>query len=811
MQHVRPSRALPPFQRRMMALAIPFAFATATLSPILIAPVHAQQSIATYNIPAGPLGPALNRFASEAGVLLAGDAQITEGKSTRGLRGQATPAQGFARLLEGTQLEAIQLAGGDFSLRRAISSGAGETQLPAVNVTAQQVSGMDGYRAVSGNSASKMNVRTEEIPQSMSSIGAEQIRDQSASSVAEAVRYSAGVRPLDFGTTDDDISVRGFYLTGTGLYRDGMRLIQNGFMTNIEPYGLERMDIVHGPASVLYGQAAPGGLLNAVTKRPTVDMRQEVGIEAGSHNRKQLTLDIGGALNNDASLLGRLTVLHRESDTQWDFLNNDRTYIAPALTWRGRDTSMTVMAQYQDDRTGFIIPYYRITPSGPANENINVNGPDSGHQKRSHSIGYAFEHRFNDLFSFRQNFRYLDGENTRREMRNRGLGADQRSITRLAMYRPDSEETWVIDNQLEINTKTDNFSYQGVVGVDYYRSRLNLMIHSLNGAVLPVDMINPVYVVPNWNDNFLSDATIARTEQTGIYSQNQFKFADRWVLSVGGRYDSAKTHSAYSIRATSAAPFTTTNHQRNDDAFTGRLGAVYLGANGLSPYISYSTAFQPTLTTTTTRDVNGSEFKPEKGKQVEAGIRYIPVHGNYSLSAAIFELTKSNVRTPSNIVLNREVQTGEIRTRGLELQGNGRLTSTLSVIGAYTYLDAEITKDNEAVKLGKRPGNTPKHVASIWGKYKKDAIELGVGARYISATAGDVYVDNDGRTPRNDGYTLLDAMAGYEFDRNWRLALNVTNLLDKTYTTQCTVMRFGDAFCAIGYERNIRLNLSYRF
>lgn len=199
-----------------------------------------------------------------------------------------------------------------------------------------------------------------------------------------------------------------------------MRLIHNGFMTNLEPYGLERLEVVHGPASVLYGQSAPGGLINAVTKRPRADMQREVGLELGSHSRRQITADIGGALNEQGTLLGRLTVLKREAGTQWDDLRADRTYVAPALTLLGDRTTLTLLAHYQDDDTGYIIPYYRNTPAGPANERINVNGPGSGHHKRAYSLGYLLEHSFSDALTLRHNLRYLDGSNHRLEMRNRG-------------------------------------------------------------------------------------------------------------------------------------------------------------------------------------------------------------------------------------------------------------------------------------------------------------------------------------------------------------------------------------------------------
>lgn len=784
----------------------------------------AQATTRSYDIPAGPLGRTLSRYAGAAGVTLSFEPALTEGLRSPGLQGSvAAVEEGFARLLVGSGLEAVPRSGGGYTLRRGApapapaaagrtSSSSTDTQLPTVRVAAEREAAwgpVEGYRATRGAGATKMDVPVLETPQQVSTIGAAQIRDQAISSVAEAVRYSAGVRPADYGITDDDVSIRGFYLTGTGLYRDGMRLIHNGFMTNLEPYGLERLEVVHGPASVLYGQSAPGGLVNAVTKRPRAGMQREVGLELGSHDRRQVTADIGGAFNDQGTVFGRLTVLKREAGTQWDDLRNDRTYIAPAITLQGDRTTLTLLAHHQQDDTGYIIPYYRNTPAGPASETINVNGPGSGHHKEAWSLGYLLEHSFSDHLSLRHNLRYLDGSNHRLEMRNRGLLADQRSMARLAMVRPDAEKTLVIDTHVEARLKSGDVSHQILAGIDYYHSKLDWRIHSLNDAVAPIDLVNPVYVQPDWGNNFLSDRALARNTQVGLYLQDQIKLGERWVVSLGGRYDTARIDTKYDARLTGNTAFTTTVVDRRDNAFTGRAGAIYLAPNGLAPYVSFNTAFQPPLTTVTAVDANGTPYEPETARQAEVGVRYAPQGAGYTLSAAVFDLRKRNVRTPSTINPRFDVQTGEVRSRGLELQGTGDVGGGFSVIGAYTYLNAKVTRSNNALEVGERPGATPEHVASLWGKYQRGPLELGLGMRHISATVGELRVAT-GPIPTNDGYTLFDAMAAYDVGA-WRLSLNVTNLGDKRYRTQCNTFRGGAEFCALGFGREVKVAASYRF
>lgn len=394
-------------------------------------------------------------------------------------------------------------------------------------------------------------------------------------------------------------------------------------------------------------------------------------------------------------------------------------------------------------------------------------------------------------------------------MRNRGLAADQRSMARLAMVRPDAEQTWVMDTQLEGRHRSGAVSHHWAVGFDYYRSKLDWRIYSLNGAVAPLDLVNPVHIAPRWDDNFLSDRALARTHQVGLYLQDQIKFGERWVLSAGLRRDSARIDTDYDARATAGAPFAATTVRRTDSAVTGRLGVIYLAPNGLAPYLSFNNSFQPPLTTVTATDAKGNPYEPETARQFEAGLRYAPPQAGYVVSAAVFDLRKRNVRTPSTINPRFDVQTGEVRNRGLELQASGELGAGFSAIAAYTYIDSRVTRSNNAVEVGARPGATPRHAASLWGKYQRGALELGLGLRHISSTPSELPMDGV-KTPMNDAYTLWDAMAAYTTGP-WRLSVNLSNLSDRQYRTQCNTFRGGAQFCALGFGRELRVAAAYRF
>ncbi len=762
------------------------------------------------SLPAQPLDQSLHSLARQAGLQLLADPVLLQGRQAPALRGRLEPAAALAQLLAGSGLQG-RIEGRTLVL----SNAAAEPTLPLVRarVAAEPSAPLAGYLARTSASAGKLALSIQETPQAITVLGAELLRDQAVSSAAEAVRYAPGVRPADYTITDDDMALRGFWLTGAGTYRDGLRFIHNGFMSNLEPYGLERLELLRGPASVTYGQAAPGGVVNAVTKRPQARLPQELGVELGSHQRRELSLDVGGVLGApEQGLLWRLTALQREANTQWPGLPDDRLYLAPALSWTGGSTSLTLMAQHQRGSTGYVIPYFRQTPAGPAREDLNVGGPDGRQDKRSNALGYALEHQFGPTLKLVQNLRFMDAENERRDMRNRGLQADGRSIRRLGMYRPDQEHSLNLDTRLEAELGHGSVSHKLALGVDYYRSTLDLRIHSLNQGVAPLDLVAPVYAPIAWEDNYLADRIVARVSQIGVYAQDQIKLGEHWVASVGGRWDRARTDTDYDARLKASDPFKRSEHQRRDTAFTGRLGLVHLSPSGWSPYLSYASSFQPVMSTTTAKDALGQEFQPETGRQWELGTRYQPADARWRATASLFELRKRNVRTPDKVNPRLEVQTGEVRSRGLELELSGELARQLSVQAQYTWLDAKVLQSQLPGEQGAQPPATPRHSAALWGRYTLGGWKLGLGLRHIASAPGDVR-QADGSQLRNEGYTLVDALLGYQWGEQqaWRAALNVSNLADKRYLTQCNLMPGGKDFCVVGYGRDVRLSLTRQF
>lgn len=804
--------------------------------PMASAQQAGTQPAIAVSIGAQPLDTALTALADQAGIRILVSGDLTS-RQAPALAGTMPIDTALTRLLQGSGHRWRYSAARTVQVEPAATPAAdGPTSQGATRIGPVRVEGARGglpqrpetdpdraYRAERTTAGGKMDLALTETPQSVSVVTADQIRDQSVQSVQEAVRYVVGANQLDYFTTQDEITLRGFGLTGTGLYRDGTRLIQNGFMTNLEPFGLERLEIVRGPASITFGQAAPGGIVNAVTKRPRADMINTVEVTVGSYDRIQGNLDVGGALDASGQLTARLTAVVRDADTQWRFLSDDRIYIAPAIGWDDGRTRLQVLGQYQKDRRGFVTPYYRVTPFGPAAEDLNINGPGSYHKKESITASVILDHALSDQWTLHAMGRWADARNDRRETRNFGLRADQRSINRIAWVRPDSEKTWTADARLEGSFSTGGIAHRVAVGVDHFGSDYEQPFLTVNNFP-PLDIVAPIYGNPDWNNNFRSDYTLAGIQQTGFYAQDLLDFGNGLKLNLGGRYDRAIVDTYNEGRLTATAPYTTLTRKRRDNAFTGRAGLIYEAANGLAPYVSWSSSFQPPIGTVTGLDSEGQPFEPEKGRQWEAGVRFTPIGSEVSLTAAVFDLVQYNLRTPSPNNPALIIQTGKQRSRGVELEARGEITRNLSVIANYAYLDAEILRSNTPFATGARPFSAPKHTASVWGKYRVEdvklgALNLGAGLRYTAQHPGSLPTVLRAATatvpalvvvPQNEEYLLADALVSWDVDR-FRIALNVNNLFDKRFTTQCAYARGGAEFCALGYARDARLSVGYRW
>jgi iron complex outermembrane recepter protein len=667
-----------------------------------------------------------------------------------------------------------------------------------------------GYLASQSVSATKTDTPILTTPQSISVVTKDQVEAQGAQNITEALRYTPGVTIQSFGANAffDNFKLRGF---DAPRYLDGLRLPADNTtfaVPRIETYGLERIEVLKGPSSGLYGQSDPGGLLNMVSKRPTDTPHYEVQGMYGSFDRFQGAFDVGGPIDSNGQFLYRIVGLARDSNSQTDFVQDNKLFIAPSLTWRPtNDTTLTILSQYQKvDDKGYqqYVPgqvSFLPNPNGqiPYSRYLGEPGPD-GYHLEQFAAGYAFEHRFNDSFQFRQNLRYTEVSNDLASTRTEGMVTDS-LVARTYNYVKANAANIAIDNQFQADFVTGPLTHKVLYGVDYF----NISAHTdyRSAGIAPIDAYNPVYgaAVPSFASLAPFILRDDKQSQAGVYLQDQIKL-DRWTLTASGRQDWVNTE------FTSQAVFPLAGtYSRNDSAQTGRIGLNYLFDVGVSPYVSYSTSFTPNLGS----DSSGNSFKPTTGDGAEVGVKFKPNGSNLMITTALFDIHQKDVLTgdPTNPFFN--VQTDAVRVRGFELEAKGNVTRELEIVAGYTHLDPRVTS-SIAGYAGKYMMNTALDQAAVWGKYTwysgpLAGLGLGAGVRYVGETYGDNF-----NTFVIPAYTLLDAAVSYDLAyarpdlKGWKAQVNVTNLTNHFYVASCLT---GLPYCGLGNGRTALGTLKY--
>lgn len=798
-----------------MLLGGPLAF-TATTAQAQAQTAADTEGKRQYAIAAGPLERVLTNFASAAGVELSTEAQLLQGKSSAGLAGSYTVRQGFDALLRGQGLRLLTGTNGAYALQADMlqatppaAAAAINATLPAITINAsaerETATGqVRGYVARRSSSATKTDTALNENPQSVSVVTADEISDRNAESLDETLRYTAGVTPNQRPLGSDDSSLlRGFTIETAGILQDGLRNSGRTFGASIEPYGLERLEVLRGPASVLYGQIPPGGVVNAVSKRPSLDAVREVGLEYGSYQRRQLKADVGGALDEQGAWTYRVVMLGREAGTRLEHDRDNRLYFAPSLTWQiGAGTRLTLLARHERDNQQYAFPNQLQEPGsrGQIDPSVNLMGYDNRFKRSNTMTGYEFEHRFNDTWTLRQNLRYTHLKNERTDVFPLELNSD---ATVERYFRPvDTESNSLFaDTQLQARFASGALSHLVLLGVDYANIRNRDDYIYKIGFITPLDLYQPLYAPQQKLPGANPTQARAPSRQLGLYAQDQLKW-QRWVVTAGLRHDKAtQSQTTTSVLTGAVRP----DYDQSPSATTGRLGAVYLFDNGWAPYVSYASSFSPELGTA----VGGGALKPSRGKQFEAGVRYEPLGQRASYTAAIFDLSRDNVSTAASRNPGFLVQTGKVEARGLELEARTELASRLSLIAQYTYLATDIKQSNNGDQ-GLQQQGAPRHSASAWARQSFTVASTvpayaALGMRFIGAMRSNS--DGDSMNIRNGGMTQWDVALGITRGP-WNLSLNVNNVLNKQTLFDCGYL---PGLCYRSAERTANLSAMYKF
>ncbi|MEW5968096.1 MAG: TonB-dependent siderophore receptor [Pseudomonadota bacterium] len=638
----------------------------------------------------------------------------------------------------------------------------------------------------------KNSVSVQDTPFAMSIVDVEQMTDMGSKNVQDALLYSAGVYSGRYGfdTRGDWSAIRGL---SPSAYIDGLRG-SYGFYNNTRPeiYTLRAIEVLKGPSSVLYGQADLGGIINVVTKRPQKTASKEIELQYGSHDRKQIAADLTGPLNADASLLYRLVALKRDSGTQVDHVNDDALVLMPSLTWRpNRDTELTLQYVHQENDSkvsaqflpskGTIDP----APLGPISSRRFVGEPGwDRYDTRKDALSLFWNQALTDDWKLTTNLRKTKSSSETREHWTT-VGAipdDVGNITR-TIHTADRETDVLsadvrVEGKLELgatrHTLTAGLDYQDAFWEEY-----NYSYSAAGGG--SINVYNPVYGFVNTAALTFSDRPDNKIVQTGVYLMDHMEWGP-WILSGAVRYDRARNE---------VLNISTPDTVVRNSATTSRIGMMYRFDNGVSPYVSWSTAFMPNLGTDGT--AAASYLKPTTGEQSEAGIKYLSNSGNTSAAFAWFDIKQKN-RVSDGASPGGVEQVGA-RTDGWELELRHRI-GALELMANYTALEAI----NDATQ--QRLSSVPEVTASAWAQYQfTPAWRAGLGGRHVGDVTGNA------NRPVVPSVTLYDAMVGYSVGP-WDWRLNIQNLADKEYVSWC---RGINQDCGYGERRNVQLTANYAF
>ena len=659
-----------------------------------------------------------------------------------------------------------------------------------------------------GSTASKLATPLVETPQSVSIITADQIDKLGLQSLNQAMRYVAGVTPETRGgavTRYDQFKLRGFDVTTTFL--DGLSSQYPGWYADaqVDASSVDRIEILKGPASVLYGNSPPGGLLNFVSKTPKPVAGGEVEVRAGSRDLYEASVDTTGPIAGDPRYTYRLLALYRQGDGQAQTTSYERYLIAPSFTWRPDDaTSITLLGRYQHDPksnsygsapskgSAFANPLGKLSP------NFYDGDPNfEAYNRTQASIGYLAEHRFNDVFAFHQNLRYTRVESNYESVYASGLATDNRTLHRGTAASLESNDGFTVDNQISAKFDTGVLSHNVLVGVDYQHMMAKVRFGL--GTAPDLDIFAPVYgqqvIDPRTDPGAYNADTRIKNEQTGLYAQDQIKI-DRLVVLASLRHDKVQQDTT----ALGATPITDSVDQSKT---TGRVGVLYHFDNGLAPYASWSQSFEPQGQT----DFSGKPFKPVTGDQIEGGLKYESPDKRIYATVAAFNIKRQNALTADPAHLNFSVQGGELRSRGVEFEGRAKLTKRLKLTAAATKLDVEFTKSNDGL-LGLTPVGVAEKTASVYVDYDfggpLDGLTGGAGVRYVGPSWGDT-----ANTFKSPSYTLVDMNISYELAKlspameGWQATASATNLFDKRYVSSC----YSTDWCWFGEQRTVQVGL----
>ena len=663
----------------------------------------------------------------------------------------------------------------------------------------QDGEGVRRYQARRSGSATKTDTPLDEVPQAVSVIPATVLDDLRSPRIEKALDYAGGVaRQNDFGgLTMYEYSIRG--LTTSEFYEDGFS-VNRGYMNPQDPSNVERIDVLKGPASSLYGRGDPGGTINIVSKRPQNDRFARLDLSAGRWDRYRSSLDVNTPLDDEGTMLYRMNLAVEDNKSFRDYRSSERQFFAPAFSWE-LSPQTRLLVQAEVIRSSQVFDRGVVAPNdhlGSVSRSDFFGEPGDGEiDNNNESLQAEIEHDLNASWTVRLASHYKQGRLNGGATEASFLADDARTLNREYRYRDFDWQDSITQLELRGLVYTGDIEHNLLIGTEYERYAKDERLMRTR-PISTIDIREPVYGQPrplfSVGPGGRSTDRHELVHSRSLNLQDQMRLSEKLFGVIGARYDH------YEHRLDNEV--TGTRTEQTHEKITPRIGALYQLTPEVGVFANASQSFKPN--TGAPRPGTGTSFDPEEGVGYEAGFKFDLLDSRLGMTVAAFHLTKENVLTADPADSTYQIAAGEVSSRGLDLQLTGQLTDEVRVIGAYAYVDAEVTKDN-TLASGSRLLNVPEHSGSLLGVYEfldggLKGLELGGGVNYVGDRSGNV-ADSGFELP---GYTTVDLLARYKATQDLTLGVNLNNAFDRTYYERS----YSNVWVMPGEPRNLSLSLS---
>jgi iron complex outermembrane receptor protein len=652
---------------------------------------------------------------------------------------------------------------------------------------------VQGYRATRSASATKTDTPISEIPQAISVIPASVLEDLGSSDVERALDFAGGVsRQNDFGgLTLFEYSVRGF--ATSEFYKDGFSA-NRGYPSTPDAANIERIEVLKGPAASLYGRGDPGGTVNIVTKKPQAERFARLQASAGSWDRYRTALDLNSPLDERGDLLSRLNLAVEDNHSFRDHAGSQRVFAAPSLSWQlDADTRLLLEAELVRHRSVFDRGIVAVEGElGSVSRSTFLGEPNDGHISNDNNLLQAsLEHALNDSWQLRLASHFKEGTLGGYASENQALAADGRTLTRRFRERDTTWHDSITQAELHGDLHIAGLQHRLLLGAEYENYRKNERVTEIRPRS-EIDIYDPVYGRPRPNGARSGSDNHEQVQSHALNLQDQIALSERLHGLVGLRVEHFEQR--LDNRVTS---------QRSDqqhDALTQRLGLLYQLTPSVGLFANASTSFKPN----NGLDRNGGSFDPEEGIGYETGVKLDLLDDRLSATLAAFHLTKENVLTADPLDPAFQAAAGEARSRGFDLQLSGQLSEALRVIGAFAWIDAEVTEGDANLPAGSRLLGVAKRSGSLLAVYEFQdgwlrGSDVGAAYTYVGDRSGES--GSDFQLP---AYQTLDLLAHYRVNERLKLGAQLNNLFDEKYYERS----YSSLWVMPGEPRNLSFNLS---